>query len=566
MKHNKFIFGTSAVLLCMAWLQPLFLPPWVAFHGEVLAYAALATIFLAVPILSNTTNKLVVSFPEVSLLLLLVLIICQYAVGKIAFLGDVAVYTLYLIGLALAIAVGRESSSETNVLEYLAWCIALAALVSVFIALLQTFSIDEQYSFIAPASTWRRPGANLAQPNNLATLFLWGQASILYLYLAKKLNETIALVLMGLMAVGIAITESRTAFIGMLVLSVWMYMAPAQFGTKSRLVFISLHLGSLVTLFLLWPKLMWAYHEGAWAIDGEDARILYSQAGARQVVWTQLIAAAGMQPLFGWGFGGVSRALNAVIDQYELSYPFTYAHNILVDLLIGVGYPVACVFAIGWLIWFARRLSWKPEAGRWLSLAMLIPFVVHCLTEFPFSYAYFLFPVGIAIGTLDASRSGKLSFRVPRFVLFGVYFFWCLVALLVFRDYVLAEEDFRIARMEARKIGSTSVDYSRPKILVLDQLDAINTVTRITPTPGLSLEDIDLLKKAALRYPWTALQSRYALALALNGDIAEAKRQMLVIRAMHGSEAYTRIIENWKSKAAEKYPQLDAIISILNSI
>ena len=564
MKRRKIAIGSAGMLLCASWLQPLFLPPWVAFHGEVLAYAALAISVLAVLICSNNTSKLIISFPEVSLLILLVLIICQYINGRLSFLGDVAVYALYLLGLMLAIAVGRKSTNEINVLENLAWCIAVATLGSVFIALLQTFSIDEHYSFVAPTSTWRRPGANLAQPNNLGTLLLWGQASVFYLYLANKLKTTNTIALVGLMSIGIAISESRAALIGVVALAAWMCTAPVQDGKKSRFLISLLYLGSAVTLFLFWPKLMWAYHEGVWNIQGGNARIIYTQAGAREVVWMQLIAAAGIQPLFGWGFGGVSRALNAVVDKYEVSYPFTYAHNILLDLLIGVGYPAAFMFVMGWLIWVTRRLTWRPDSGRWFSLAVLMPFTVHSLTEFPFSYAYFLFPVGVAVGVLDVSNSRRINIGITRSVFSSICLLWCLLALMVFRDYVHAEEDFRIARMEARRIGTTLVDYDRPKMLVLDQLNAINTATRTTPTPGMSLEDLDLLKSTALKYPWTAMQSRYALALALNGDVAEAKRQLLVLRALHGPEAYSGVIENWKSLAAEKYPQLEEIISILN--
>jgi len=565
MKRRKIAIGSVGMLLCASWLQPLFLPPWVAFHGEVLAYAALAISVLAVLICSNNTSKLIISFPEVSLLILLVLIICQYINGRLSFLGDVAVYALYLLGLMLAIAVGRKSTNEINVLENLAWCIAVAALGSVFIALLQTFSIDEHYSFVAPTSTWRRPGANLAQPNNLGTLLLWGQASVFYLYLAKKLKTTNTIALVGLMSIGIAISESRAALIGVVALAAWMCTAPVQDGKKSRFLISLLYLGSAVTLFLFWPKLMWAYHEGVWNIQGGNARIIYTQVGAREVVWMQLIAAAGIQPLFGWGFGGVSRALNAVIDKYEVSYPFTYAHNILFDLLIGVGYPAAFMFVMGWLMWFGCRLKWKIASGYWFSIAILIPFILHSLTEFPFTYAYFLFPAGIAVGAMATSHSDRLKISISRPVFISIYLIWSLLCMLVFRDYLLAEEDFRIARMEARRIGATSAEYTPPTMLVLDQLEAVNKVTRIAPTSGMSIEDVDLLRRTALKYPWTAMQSRYALALALNGNVAEAKRQLAVMRALHGPEAYSGVIENWKSLAAEKYPQLKEIISILNT-
>ncbi|MBK7313053.1 MAG: hypothetical protein IPI80_04405 [Burkholderiales bacterium] len=45
---------------------------------------------------------------------------------------------------------------------------------------------------------------------------------------------------------------------------------------------------------------------------------------------------------------------------------------------------------------------------------------------------------------------------------------------------------------------------------------------RVTPRPGMPEQEIELVKIVASRYPWPATQNRYALALALNGNPAEA--------------------------------------------
>jgi len=63
----------------------------------------------------------------------------------------------------------------------------------------------------------------------------------------------------------------------------------------------------------------------------------------------------------------------------------------------------------------------------------------------------------------------------------------------------------------------------------------------------------------ALRFPWPATQNRYALSLALNGNPAEALRQMKVMRALHGEANYLQIRKNWEALAAGKYPQLTQI-------
>ena len=79
---------------------------------------------------------------------------------------------------------------------------------------------------------------------------------------------------------------------------------------------------------------------------------------------------------------------------------------------------------------------------------------------------------------------------------------------------------------------------------------------RIVPKPGMGSEELELSKKVALRYPWTATQNRYALSLALNGYPDEAVRQLRVMRALHGEKAYQRLKESWTALADEKYPEL----------
>jgi hypothetical protein len=123
-------------------------------------------------------------------------------------------------------------------------------------------------------------------------------------------------------------------------------------------------------------------------------------------------------------------------------------------------------------------------------------------------------------------------------------------------EYFAIEEDFRVARFEAVRIGETPVDYVRPHTILLTQLGALVEDARITPAPGMNADQIELTRKAALRFPWTATQNRYALTLALNGNPQEAVRQLKVIRAMHGEKHYEQLKANWHELAKTRYPQL----------
>jgi hypothetical protein len=134
-----------------------------------------------------------------------------------------------------------------------------------------------------------------------------------------------------------------------------------------------------------------------------------------------------------------------------------------------------------------------------------------------------------------------------------------MVATLMARsvvEYIAIEEDFRVVRFEALHVGQTPSSYERPEIYLLNQLDALLDAGRIVPAPGMQPERIELSRKVAMRYPWTATQNRYALSLALNGNPEEALRQLKVMRIMHGEKAYEGIKANWVELSNTKYPQL----------
>jgi hypothetical protein len=128
--------------------------------------------------------------------------------------------------------------------------------------------------------------------------------------------------------------------------------------------------------------------------------------------------------------------------------------------------------------------------------------------------------------------------------------FWSAV------EYVAIEEDFRMARFEALRIGQTPSDYSRPTVHLQTQLEVMLAASRMVPAPEMRPVDIELLRTAAMRFPWTAIQNRYALSLALNGNPDEAIRQLRVMRAMHGEKHYQALKANWLQLASDKYPQL----------
>ena len=124
-------------------------------------------------------------------------------------------------------------------------------------------------------------------------------------------------------------------------------------------------------------------------------------------------------------------------------------------------------------------------------------------------------------------------------------------------EYLVIEEDFRIVRFEQLRIGRTAADHRQPDIYMLTQLGTLLSGSRIELRPDMPPEDVEQLKKLALRYPWVATQYRYALALALNGQQPEAIRQFQVIRGQRDEKLYQRIRKEISELPRSRYPQLE---------
>jgi hypothetical protein len=221
-----------------------------------------------------------------------------------------------------------------------------------------------------------------------------------------------------------------------------------------------------------------------------------------------------------------------------------------------MGVPLTALLVLVTGAWLWRRGQSANQLLSWYCLAVVLPVAVHSMLEFPFAYAYFLVPVMFVLGVLERTAASKPALSVGARPAVLLLFIASFIGVWSVVEYVSIEEDFRVARFEALRVGQTPSDYQRPTVVLLTQLSALLDGSRILPRPGMKADELALAKNVALRYPWTATQNRYALSLALNGDPEEAIRQLRVMRTLHGEGTYEEIKANWDNLARNKYPQL----------
>lgn len=527
------------LLMLAGWLTTSHFGPWISWHSEWPFFAVAAAMAAALVWRRGSMRE---KWPAAAgaVVLLGGLALGQLAAGLISSHGQLAVVWLYvalaLVGVAWGVAEPSRPGPPTEVPgEWLAWTLVVGATLLWFVMMAQVLVLWEGYPAIMRMPFETRPGGNLGQPNHAATLLVMALASTWYLWRAGRLGWLVGVALAWLFASGVAVTESRGGLLAVLVLVAWggyrVFCLPRRWTNLSGLAAMAV---LQVGLFLAWPHFFSAWRMSSVLPLSGAARLAESGSDARWTVWAQLWDASWLQPWTGWGIRNTAVAHNAVAHEGVFSLPLTYSHNLALDLVVWLGWPVGGLMVAGAAFWMLRQMVARHDTLGLFGMALVIPFAVHSLLEFPFAYAYLLLPAMVGVGYVE--RSGATLLRLP-----GLWVATALSGLFVLVvgtwsvvDYIRVEEDFRTARFQMLRIGPAPTEPP-PRILLLDQLDEMVQSSRIDIRPDLSPQELDRLRRVALHNPWSGTQYRYAMALALTGARQEAERQLQVMQAQHGA-------------------------------
>ena len=544
----------TLILVAGAWLVPNHYAPWSSAWGDALAIAGFLLLLPSVAAGAVAGGRVSWSLSGMAALCCAVLWV-QLATGKLFFSGD-ALMAVFYIGLWLAavlagglLAAPAGHSDGLNALT-VAWI--FAALLSVGIGLVQWTGALSLGIYGADLPPGGRPFGNVAQPNHLCTLSFLGLCGLLWLHQRKKVSGAAFWLGTGFLLLGMVMTQSRTGWLQIGLLLGWGLAMRARAGLRiTRLQLLKL--GAVFAAgVLLWPVVGNALLLSTGRSIGDQM-----QAGARLPFWRSMLDAVGREPLWGYGWQQVGAAQQRVaLDHPSVGILFGHSHNLLLDLLLWNGVPVGglMVAALAW--WFIVHIRACRDARVvWLLVAVGGVFL-HGMLEFPLEYAYFLIPVGLAMGAIDAlSPLGLGSFRVPRWVVLSFTALLGAVFVGVATDYLKAEENYRTLRMESARIGAEGIVTPAPELRLLTQLGAFLQFARMEATPGMAPEQVDWMRKVSERFGYPPVMFRYALAAGLNNQPEVAQQTLARLCRIHEPPRCVEAREGWAGLQV-RYPQL----------
>lgn len=245
-----------------------------------------------------------------------------------------------------------------------------------------------------------RATGNLRQPNQLATLMVWGIVAATHLLWSRRLLW--AAVCTALLAALLA-SGSRTGVLSLLILlplallALWPQAAPAQRSRpreRRQLLLAILALACVIALLAFAAVHVF----GRATADASLAQ--------RLALWQQTVALIQQHPWTGVGWSQLNFAWTLAPFNDRAPDVFDHAHNLLLHLAVELGVPVtiAVIALLLRAIWpvqtWKTALSGRNRGCVLTAASLLVAIAVHSSFEYPLWYSYFLLPTAFLLAVL----------------------------------------------------------------------------------------------------------------------------------------------------------------------
>lgn len=548
-KSGTIPLSIFAFFLFFSYIIPFHYHPYRSYYND--AFAIYGVIFALSWI--GFQRQTVIRVPSaITLPLFLVVIIgLQTWNGLLLYPIDSVFPILYLISFAIAMIFGATLAMHPDGLKRVAFTLAgifiVAGLISVLFQFVQLINLN-WYPYVMPLPHDRslRPFGNLGQPNLLSLLMCFSIASCWYLYVMRQIKANLASGFVMFLVIGLALTQSRICWVILPVLVMLCWHQPPDCPKVAKPVLLILLLFFIV-LVMFMPDML---KQVGIALDSAGQRA--GQTSVRLVLWEQAWTISLLHPWFGSGwfqFGAQQAILSSLFPPTEYS---DYAHNIVLDLASEIGWPATILIFSAALYWFYHCCfcRWKNLPVRYMSMVLLAT-LLHSLVEFPLWFAYMLIPFGVMVGALSIQHLGWKDVMIAKGWAASFLISSVLLISAITWDYTRVVNGFvALAWQQAGEkegIGSTE----KPRLTLVPQFYDYFHVAKIQIEHGMPTGDIRFIERVAMRFAFTPVLGRLALAYAANQRPTEALQVLVAIHRLDGAD-YPKIYTLWEGYA-QKY-------------
>lgn len=468
---------------------------------------------------------------------LLLLVVVQYALGKIPYFGQMLLYALYLMWMALLIMLGarlREELGLPAVATVLATFLLIGAELNAAIGIYQHFQWHSILDHVVTQKISAAVFGNVAQPNHYADYLALGLASLGLLYARGSLRAWLAVLLALPILFVLPLSGSRGTwfylawFFGSAYL--WQRREPGQ----RALLYYSL-------LTLLGFGLMHLVIQLSW-LTGHTSNVnsvqrmfteSVSSGSIRLYLWHEAWLIFTRFPLLGAGFGQYAWQhfqLAPSLHNTGITGLYNNAHNLVMQLAAEGGLAGLLVLLMTLLPWLRQAQRDQHSIYQWWGCALLGVLVLHSLLEYPLWYAYFLGIAALTLGMLDASRYRLELHRAGRVLLLLILLFGVLSLQQLMTGYRRIE-GLLVMRLQS----GNNADYlarMRSGLAVVQGETLLQPYADLYTSSMIEIGPENLADKLRLNgevmhfVPASEVVYRQSLLLAQEGDLEAAQVQM----------------------------------------
>ncbi len=359
---------------------------------------------------------------------LMLLVLVQFAFGKIDYFSQTLLFTLYLLWAALLIMLGQRLREELG-LPVLATALAafllLGAELSTLVGVLQHFHLRSFLDRVVSVDTAPTVFGNMGQPNHFADYISLGLISLGLLHTRWKLRAWQSVLLTGLLAAPmlfvLVLSGSRSAWLYLLFMTGLAFLWQRRDKSIRPLLYYSLVLVLGFSLMHFVVQIPWLSgdHGSVTSLDrmvkaaadfegsgGAAGDVSVTERSIRLHIWYEAWLIFTQFPLLGAGFGQFGWQhflLGPSLHNTSILGLYNNAHNLVMQTAAEMGLAGLLIMFGTLTLWIRQLLSAPRTIFHWWGSGLLAVLAIHSLLEYPLWYAYFLGVAALTLGMLDGT-------------------------------------------------------------------------------------------------------------------------------------------------------------------
>jgi O-antigen ligase len=184
-------------------------------------------------------------------------------------------------------------------------------------------------------------------------------------------------VIAGFAFLALLLTKSRTAFLSLVVVQLWLWTTDAE--SRPQRAFLAVGLSSVASIMAL-ALLIAPTFIPSTLLLGRDTDV--GSLDGRDQLWAALAPYLQERPLTGFGYGAFWTPQRITDISASQGWGVGEAHSSYLELLLALGVPGALLLAAALLsIWLASRRKILPRSSYVFTISILGFFMVNSLSE-----------------------------------------------------------------------------------------------------------------------------------------------------------------------------------------